>query len=106
MWRGMWVVAGLFGWAACSGNEGVEPEDPEARKQKLRGCILQKLPPAQVGAEAWTVSGYVLVEAYARCLDAGETSTAADFRAVTEGMADLQAEPSWVRITASPGSGG
>jgi hypothetical protein len=106
MTRGVWL--GLVGWmaCACSGNEpgpgpGPGPgPTPEERRAQLQDCIVTRLPPPAGSTEPqWTVSGYALVGAYRGCLSKPEEATAADFRAVMQGLAEQEEDPSRVRLT-------
>ncbi|WNG40819.1 hypothetical protein F0U60_49265 [Archangium minus] len=98
--RHVWILGGLVWWTACPGNDSV---DPEQRKKELQACILQRVPPAEATATEWKVSGYMLVDAYVKCQEKPEQATAADFRAVVQEIAQLEADSASVRITALPG---
>lgn len=100
MSRHVWLVGGLVWWTACPGSGGVEPEQ---RKKEIQACILRRVPPATDPATEWRVSGYVLVDAYVKCQETPEQATAADFRAVVQEIAQLEADSSSVRLTALPG---
>ena len=107
--RYAWIAGALLGWASCTGSGGggggMEPgEEPEQRMQEMRACILQRLPPAEAMATEWRVSGYVLVDSYVKCLEDPGQETVADFQSVVQAIAQPDADPSRVRITASPGA--
>lgn len=105
MQRSAWVAVGFLWLVGCSsnGSGGDEGTIPEVQRKELQTCVLQELPPP-VGASAeWTVSGYVLVEAYIKCK--ASSGTAADFRAMLRDLArPLEGDVSRMRILASPGN--
>jgi hypothetical protein len=75
---------------------------PERQKKELQSCVLQELPPPADASAEWTVSGYVLVEAYTKCR--ASSSTAADFRAILQDLArPFEGDVSRMRILASRG---
>lgn len=104
----VWVLAGLVGWTACacSGEDPDEPgQTPEQRKQRLQACIVTRVPPpAGSAGTAWSVSGYALVSAYRACQAKEEDATSGDFRAVLQGLAEPEEDPSRVRLTRPGGS--
>ena len=100
--RRVWVVVGWLGLAGCPSNGG--GTDPSLQAKELRTCVLRELPPPGDASAEWTVSGYVLVEAYVKCKEATGAGTSADFRTLVRDLArPLEGDASRLRILVSPG---
>ena len=104
--RSVWAVVGVMWLAGCPGNGGGSDGGtvPSRQKKELQACVLRELPPPADASTEWTVSGYVLVEAYVKCKEASGAAAPADFRAMMEDLArPLEGDASRLRMLVSPG---
>lgn len=81
--------------AGAGGEEDADAPEPGGLTE-LQRCILQRLPPKAASDSEWIVETNDLLESY----DACRTPSSPSFREAVEDIAEIQEDPSLVRIIA------